>query len=106
MPALDTDGSRGLRVTEALAALLSAGVVVAGVVLALLMVVAPWLIHGTGLSTTDGPKPDRVLVQVGVGALGEWAHWKRSRLALRFRPAVAIAVVAAVLAALWWGWWR
>ena len=106
MSTLDLRGSRPLRVTEAVASLLSAGLLMIGLAVAVLVFAAPSLIHGAGLSATDGPRIDRVLVQLGVGALGEVVHWQRGRLPMTIRPVVAVVVVAAVLAALWWGWWR
>lgn len=73
---------------------------VSGVVLAALVVVAPVLNDGTG------PRPDRVLVALLAGVLGEVAHLRRERLATKSRPVVAAAVILVVLVALWWGWWR
>ena len=85
---------------QAVAALLSAGLLVIGVVLAVLLVVAPALNHGTG------PRLDRVIVAVVAGALGEVAHLRRERLPERARAAVATAVIIVVLLALWWDWWH
>ena len=92
--------NRSVRVVEAVAALLSAGVLVVGVVLAVLLVAVPALDDGTG------PRLDRVLVALLAGGLGELAHWRRERFPVRARVAVAAAVSVAVLVALWWGWWR
>jgi hypothetical protein len=79
---------------------LSAGVLVVGVLLAVLLVAAPALNDGTG------PRLDRVLVPLVVGVVGEIAHLRRDRLPLRARGAVAALVIVVVLGALWWGWWR
>ncbi|MET3803478.1 hypothetical protein ABIB25_000462 [Nakamurella sp. UYEF19] len=105
-----------VRILEVLAALLSAGLVVLGLALAVLVVAAPALVSGTGVAgaggpagnllVTDGPRLDRVLVQLIVGVLGEFLHLKRSRLPERSRPAVAVVVILVSFAALWWGWWR
>jgi hypothetical protein len=92
--------NRSVRILETVAALLSAGVLVVGVVLAALLVAAPALNDGTG------PRIDRVLVALLAGGLGEVAHWRRGRLPVRARAAVAAAVSVVVLVALWWGWWR
>lgn len=83
-----------------MAGLLSAGVLVSGVVLAVLLVAAPALNDGTG------PRVDRVLVALLAGGLGEVAHLRRERLAPRVRPVVAGLVTVVALVALWWGWWR
>lgn len=92
--------NRPVRFVEAVAALLSAGLLVVGVVLAVLLVAAPALNGGTG------PRWDRVLVAVVVGVIGEVLHRRRDRLPGRARPAVAAGVIVLMLAALWWGWWR
>ena len=85
---------------EALAGLLAAGLLVVGVTLAALLVIAPLALHGVG------PRPDRVIVALTAGAIGEAVFLGRGRLPVRARPAVAGGVVLTVLAALWWGWWR
>ncbi len=100
------DASRALRVIEGLAALLAAGVLVTGVLLAVLDLAAPALIAGSGLSSAQGPRPDRILVPLIVGGLGEAARHHRGRLDPRWRVTVAVGVVIICLAALWWGWWR
>jgi hypothetical protein len=92
--------NRSVRILEATAAVLSAGVLVVGVVLAVLLVAAPALNDGTG------PRLDRVVVALLAGGLGELARWRRGRLPVRGRVALAGAVSVLVLAALWWGWWR
>jgi hypothetical protein len=91
---------RSVRVLEGAAALLSSGVLVVGVLLAVLLVAAPALNDGTG------PRLDRVIVALLAGGLGELARWRRGRLTVRARVALAGAVSVLVLAALWWGWWR
>lgn len=92
--------NRSVRILEAVAALLSAGVLVVGVVLAVLLVGAPALNDGTG------PRVDRVAVALLAGVLGELAHLRRQRLPARARAGVAGLVILVVLGALWWGWWR
>ncbi len=98
--------SAAVRVLEAVAALLSAGVLVIGVALAVLTVAAPALVHGSGLSAASGPQPGRVVVPLVGGLLGELAHVWRSRLPDRIRWAAALLVIVAELVVLWWGWWR
>lgn len=92
--------NRSVRILEAVAALLSAGVLVVGVALAVLLVAAPALNDGTG------PRLDRVIVALVAGVLGEVAHLRRERLPVRARPWIAGLVIVVALGALWWGWWR
>ncbi|QNK80117.1 hypothetical protein [Nakamurella sp. PAMC28650] len=100
------DQSRRVRVLEATAGLLSAGVLVIGVLLAVLALVAPALISGSGLAVTQGPRWDRILVPLFVGLAGELARRYRHRVEPRVRPLSAVVVVLVCLGALWWGWWR
>lgn len=99
-------GSRWLRTTEATAGLLSAGVLLSGVVLAVLALAAPALISGSGLSASEGPRLDRILVPLIVGAAGEATRLWRPRCSVRLRMAMAGLTILLVLLALWWGWWR
>lgn len=92
--------NRSVRILEAVAALLSAGVLVVGVALAVLLVAAPALNDGTG------PRLDRVLVALVAGILSEVAHLRRQRFPARARAGAAGLVILVVLGALWWGWWR
>jgi hypothetical protein len=92
--------NRSVRILEAVAALLSAGVLVVGAGLAALLVATPALGDGTG------PRLDRVLVALLAGGLGELDHRRRERLPAWARVAAAAAVTLVVLVALWWGWWR
>ena len=92
--------SRPVRIVEAVAALLSAGLLVVAVLLAVLLFAAPALNDGTG------PRLDRVLVPLAAGVLGEVVHLRRERFSVRARPWVAGLVIVVVLGALWWGWWR
>lgn len=80
--------------------MLSAGLLVVGVVLAVLVVAAPALNDGSG------PRLDRVIVALLAGGLGELAHLRRHRLPDRARAVVGAVVILVVLLALWWGWWR
>ena len=77
-----------------------------GLALAVLIPLAHVLAPGTGLAAAAGPRPDRVLVQVGVGLVGELAHFGRRRLPVVLRTVAAVLVIVAVLAALWFAWWR
>ncbi|MGI8590628.1 MAG: hypothetical protein ACR2M5_06505 [Nakamurella sp.] len=97
---------RPVRMLEGVGALLSAGVLVLGVLLAALAVLGPVLVKGTGLSTASGPRLDRVLIPIGMGLLGEILHVTRHRRRLTTRILAAAGTVLAALAALWWGWWQ
>lgn len=97
---------RGVRILEATAGLLSAGLLVFGVVLAVLRFAAPTFIHDPGLSTANGPATGRIVAQLVVGSLGELLHVTRARLAVGARPVAAAIVILAVVATLWWSWWR
>jgi hypothetical protein len=97
---------RPVRMLEGVGALLSAGVLVLGVLLAALAVLGPVLVKGTGLSAASGPRLDRVLIPLGVGLLGEILHVTRRRRRLTSRILAAAGTVLAALAALWWGWWQ
>lgn len=92
--------NRSVRILEAVAALLSAGVLVVGVLLAVLLVAAPALNDGTG------PRLDRVVLTLLAGVLGEAAQRRRERLPERARAWIAGVIIVVALGALWWGWWR
>lgn len=100
-----TDQSRGVRALEASAGLLSAGVLVTGVLLAILKWLAPAFLSGSGLSATDGPRWDRILAPLIIGVAGELSRRLRRGHGTRVRLATAAITVLLCLAALWWGWW-
>lgn len=95
-----------MRILEVVAGLLSGGLLVLGLVLAVLVVLAPRLVDGTGLAAATGPRLDRVLVPIAVGLAGELLRWGRVNRSRAVRLVVGSLTVVAVLAALWWGWWR
>ena len=96
---------RTVRVLEATAGLLSAGLLVSAVLLLVLKFAAPGLVSGQGLSATDGPESSRIAVGLVAGVVGEVLHRIRGRLPGGLRPVVAALVIGGVLAALWWCWW-
>lgn len=98
--------ARGIRALEAVGGLLSAGVLVTAVLLAVLEVAAPAFMTGSGLTVAAGPRWDRILVPLIVGVAGELARRYRHHIAPRWRAALAVMVVLLCVAALWWGWWR
>lgn len=91
---------------EAVAGLLSAGLLVVGVSLVVLQLIAGRLAPGTGLAAADGPTWWRALAQLGVGALGECVVWARRILPAGARVWLATAVIVGVGAVLWFAWWR
>ena len=97
---------RGVRMLEAIAGLLSAGLLVFGVVLAVLRFAVPTFVHDPGLSTAKGPETGRIVVPLAVGALGELLHLTRARMRAPSRAVAAVVVIVGVLAALWLTWWR
>jgi predicted secreted protein len=100
----DTPG-RLLRAAEATAGLLSGGLLVLGLALLVLQFVAPDLVPGTGFSAPAGPGWGRIAAHLAVGAVGEGVVAARCRLPRPVRGALATAVIAAVLAVLWFCWW-
>ncbi|AZI58121.1 hypothetical protein EH165_08185 [Nakamurella antarctica] len=103
---------RGVRFVAGFASLLSAGTLVLGVILGLLMVLLPVLKPGTGFAVSIGPGWDRVVAHLGVGALGELglflARRRRSSGWGATAPTVTVALVVlgSVAGLLWWSWWR
>jgi hypothetical protein len=97
--------SRWLRVLEAVAGVLSAGVLLLGLVLSVAQVLAPRL-GGTGLEAAVGPGWDRAVATLAVGVVGELLRALRRRLAVAARAAVAVVVLLGIGALLWFTWWR
>ena len=97
---------RSVRILETTAGLLSAGALVLGLVLAVLMFAAPAVVDGSGLSAAGGPQTGRIVVQLAAGAIGEVLHGRRRHFGARSRPLVAAAVIIGELIALRWSWWR
>lgn len=95
--------ARGL---EILAGLASGGLVVLGLGLVVLQLVAPEIAPGSGVAAAEGPTWGRALAQLGVGVLGELAVWARPRMTLGPRVWIAVAVLVAAAAVLWFCWWR
>lgn len=96
---------RPLRAAEAAAGLLTGGLLVLGLALLVLQFAAPQLVPGTGFAAPIGPGWGRIAAHLAVGAAGECAVAARSRLPRPVRIALTTAVIAAVLAVLWFCWW-
>lgn len=104
-PAGPQKPGRGLRALEAIAGLLSGGVLVLGVLLVASQLFAPSLLHGTGYATATGPGWWRVAAHLAVGLAGEAGVLVRRRMAPGARLAIAAGTVVAavvVIAAAWW----
>jgi hypothetical protein len=96
---------RGVRLLEAVAGLLSGGVLVLGLVLLASQVLAPSMLSGTGFAAATGPGWWRVAAHLLVGAAGETGVLLRRRASIAARVTMAAATIAAVLAVLAAAWW-
>lgn len=96
---------RGLRVLDAVAGLLSAGMLVLGLALLVSQLFGAALLGGTGLSAATGPGWWRVAAHLAVGAAGETGVLLRRRLAVGPRAAIAGGTVVAALAVVVAAWW-
>lgn len=97
--------SRGLRILEGAAGLLSGGVLVLGVVLLLSQLFAPSLLGGTGYAAATGPGWWRVAAHLAVGLAGETGVLLRGRIPVAARTAVAAITILAAVAILACSWW-
>ena len=95
---------RWVRFLDALAGLLSAGVLVVGIVLLLAAVIAPSAVAAAGLGVADGPGWDRVIAHLAVGAAGEVVVLLRRRWPTVVRGLADAVVVLAALMVIWWAW--
>ena len=93
-----------LRVLDTLAGLLSAGVLVVGIILLIAALIAPSLVAAAGLGVAAGPGWDRVLAQLAVGVVGETVVLLRRRWPMTVRGFADGAVVVAALLVIWWAW--
>ena len=94
----------GVRFLDLLAGLLAAGILLLGVLLLLAAILAPALLAAAGLGEAEGPGWIRVLSHLAVGVLGELVVRLRPRWPTKARVLADLAVVAAALAVIWWGW--
>lgn len=99
-------GRRGLRVLEAIAGLLAAGMLVLGLVLLAAKAFAPALLGGHGLERAQGPAWWRLLLVLLAGALGEVAHVARTRFPDSARWVLGVGVTVVAFTALWVTFWR
>ena len=95
----------GLRALEVVSGLLSAGVLVLGLVLLVSQLGARHLLSGTGLAAATGPGWWRVAVHLVVGAAGEVGMLLRRSAAPAVRAVVASVTVVAVVVVLGAAWW-
>ncbi len=96
---------RWLRALDGAAGLLSAGVLVLGVVLLVAQLAAPILWDGAELGSATGPGWASVAAHVGVGAVGELIVLLRRGWPVPVRAAADLTVVAAALAVMVLLWW-
>ena len=94
----------GVRVLDLLAGLLAAGILLLGVFLMLAALFSPAVLAAAGLGDAEGPGWIRVLLHLAVGGLGELVVRLRTRWSTSTRLLADLAVVAAALALIWWGW--
>lgn len=92
--------SRGIRMAESVAGLLSSGLLVATVVLLGAKLVAPSIVDGA-----TGPQWWRIGVMAAVAVPGELARIGRRRRSSGLRMVTAVVVVVAVFGALALTWW-
>lgn len=98
--------ARPLRFAEAVAGLLSAGLVVLALVMVGAKVLAPSLLGGVGLARAQGPAWWRLLLILLVGALGETARLLRTRFPFPARWALGAGTLVVAVAALWVTFWN
>jgi len=96
---------RWLRAVEAVAGVLSAGVLLLGLGLVVAQLVAPRL-GGTGLEAAVGPGWDRAVAALAVGVLGELFRALRKRLPVGARAVIAVTLLLGIGALLWFTWWH
>lgn len=97
--------SRLVRVTDVVAGLLSAGTLVAGLVLLAARFAAPAIWAAPVIEAAQGPSWPRVIVHLVAGAAGEVVAALRGRRSRGPRIAANLLVTVACLGALWWSWW-
>jgi hypothetical protein len=95
---------RWVRFLDALAGLLSAGVLVVGIILLLASLIAPSAVAAAGLGVADGPGWDRVIAHLVVGAAGELVVLLRRRWPTFFGAMADVVVIVAALPVIWWAW--
>jgi hypothetical protein len=83
---------------------LAAGILLLGVLLLLAEIFSPAVLAAAGLGDAEGPGWIRVLLHLAVGGIGELIVRLRVRWSINIRWLADLAVVAAALAAIWWGW--
>lgn len=98
--------SIGVRVADGIAGLLSGGLLLVGIALLAAQLLAPSVLDDTGLARATGPGWGRVVAHLAVGAAGEIVVLCRGRLPVAARVCADIAVLLAVIAILWFAWWR
>jgi hypothetical protein len=93
-----------IRTLDALAGLLSAGILLVGVLLLLAAVIAPTALPAAGLGIASGPGWSSVAVHLAVGVTGELVVLRRRGWPPAVRAGADLVVIAAALLVLWWAW--
>jgi hypothetical protein len=89
---------------DPLAGLLSAGILLFGVLLLLAAVIAPTALPAAGLGIASGPGWSSVAVHLAVGVTGELVVLRRRGWPPAVRAGADLVVIAAALLVLWWAW--
>ncbi len=104
----DASGARAgplVRVLDVVVGLLSAGLLVVGVLLVPAQFLAPPLLSMAGWGQATGPGWARIGAHLVVGVAGEVVVRFRGRLGRPARAAADLAVVAAAVGTIAWAWW-
>jgi hypothetical protein len=94
-----------VRLLDALAGVLSAGVLVVGALLLVAQLFAPALLSMAGWGEATGPGWPRVAAHLVVGVAGEVLVRVRGRLPAAVRVGADFGVVIAALVTIGWAWW-
>lgn len=93
-----------MRTLDVLAGLLSAGILLFGVLLLLAAVISPAALPGTGLGIATGPGWSSVSLHLATGVIGELVVLRRRGWPPAVRAGADLVVIAAALLVLWWTW--
>ncbi len=94
-----------VRVLDTIAGLLSAGVLVLGILLLIAQLIAPLALSLAGWGDANGPGWWQVVTQLVVGGAGEVVVRMRHGWAGPVRAAADVTVIMAIVLVLAWAWW-
>ncbi len=95
----------GVRLVDGLAGLLSAGLLVIGIVLLLAAMFAPAVLSAAGLGDAAGPNWVSVLAHLGFGTAGELVVLLRGRWPVPVRAGADLVVIVVIVGVIWLTWW-